>query len=600
MTAIEATDIQGISPARQLIRFDERFADLMLELSNTASHPVLKAIMALLSLHTTRQNHTCLDLHTIAEISISDVLPDYKTLSGADRFPTFRELESDLRQLEVVGSPGEFKPVVLDENGKLYLYRYWYYEHQLAESIRNRVLSTEFDPMDPSVTDTVHRLFGESATETKWQRQAVQMAATGRFSVITGGPGTGKTFTVASILAVLLEQTPDLAIALCAPTGKAAARLQESISLVKSKLRISKETMAAFPDTALTIHRFLGVKTDGSFRYHANNPVTVDAVIVDEASMVSLALMAKLFEAVPMEAKIILLGDRYQLSSVEAGAVLANICDVVQEQDSKEPDCNDGLSNRITELKHSFRFEKTPEIGRLSLLVKEGMADAAAQLLKETATEMISLESLCSPGELKNKLAPVMEQSVDTIQSPSMEDAFKAHERFRILCSHRNGPFGVNRINQAIETLLKECGAIPLRPGPYHGMPILIKENDYQLNCFNGDTGILWQVPGQPLKAFFPDRQEGARSISLSRLPRYEPVYAMTIHESQGSEYETVLIILSGGDTGFLTRELLYTAITRATSNVVIWSEPEDLKRAICSRTRRETGLKDAIKSLSR
>jgi exodeoxyribonuclease V alpha subunit len=479
--------------------------------------------------------------------------------------PGVASLRKKLRGSDVVGAPGAFTPLILDGRDRLYLRRYWEYEQQLAQAIASRTSA-------PS---------SKGKKESDLQEAAAKKAVTSDFTVITGGPGTGKTWTVMRILALLLEQPggEHLRIALAAPTGKAAARLTESVRAVR-------ETFAA-----TTIHRLLGYLPGSPyFRHDAENPLSFDVVIVDEASMVDLALMAKLVAAVPPEARLILLRD--QLASVEAGSVLADICAAAESAAPNEP-----LHGAVVALRRNYRFAETGGIYRVSMAINSGDTEATITALQEGGGEV---EWQPLPAALK--LGNALRQRIVTGFEPSLKtddplEALAHLQKFRILCAVRQGPFGVENLNAVAEEVLADAGLLAPRRGWYRGQPIMITQNDYNLALFNGDSGIILPDPGAggELRAFFLSAEGRLRRFLPSRLPAHETAFAITVHKSQGSEFKKVLFILPEKDSPILTRELLYTGLTRAREGVEFWVTEPILRAAITRRVVRTSGLRDAL-----
>ena len=365
----------------------------------------------------------------------------------------------------------------------------------------------------------------KAKTGTDLQEVAAKKAVTSDFTVITGGPGTGKTWTVMRILALLLEQPggEKLRIALAAPTGKAAARLTESVRAVS-------ETFAA-----TTIHRLLGYLPGSPyFRHDAENPLSFDVVIVDEASMVDLALMAKLVAAVPPEARLILLGDRDQLASVEAGSVLADICAAAESAAPNEP-----LHGAVVALRRNYRFAETGGIYRVSIAINSGDTEAAIAALQEgwRRSRMAAATRCAQTGRC---LAPTDRDRFRAfLKTDDPLEALAHLQKFRILCAVRQGPFGVENLNAVAEEVLADAGLLAPRRGWYRGQPIMITQNDYNLALFNGDSGIILPDPGAggELRAFFLSAEGRLRRFLPSRLPAHETAFAITVHKSQGSEF---------------------------------------------------------------
>ena len=424
--------------------------------------------------------------------------------------PGVASLRKKLRGSNVVGAPGAFTPLILDGCDRLYLRRYWEYEQQLAQAIAGRTSASS----------------SKSKKESDLQEAAAKKAVTSDFTVITGGPGTGKTWTVMRILALLLEQPggEHLRIALAAPTGKAAARLTESVRAVR-------ETFAA-----TTIHRLLGYLPGSPyFRHDAENPLSFDVVIVDEASMVDLALMAKLVAAVPPQARLILLGDRDQLASVEAGSVLSDICAAAESAAPNEP-----LHGAVVALRRNYRFAETGGIYRVSTAINSGDTEATITALQEGGGEV---EWQPLPAALK--LGSALRQRIVTGFEPSLKtddplEALAHLQKFRILCAVRQGPFGVENLNAIAEEVLADAGLLAPRRDWYRGQPIMVTQNDYNLALFNGDSGIVLPDPNAEgeLRAFFLTAEGKLRRFLPSRLPVHETAFAITVHKSQGSEFE--------------------------------------------------------------
>ncbi|PLX82690.1 MAG: exodeoxyribonuclease V subunit alpha [Desulfuromonas sp.] len=526
---------------------------------------------------------------------------------------------SRLLASRVVGQPGELRPLILDQANRLYLYRYWEYEKALAEGLVRRSHDNSASK-NQRLAEIVERYFPDQDESTPdWQRVAALLAATRSFTVICGGPGTGKTTTVVRILALLLElsdHTP-LSIALAAPTGKAAARLKSSISKAKGDLPCREDLRQQIPEDVRTLHRLLGSRhLSPYFRHDADNPLPFDVVVVDEASMVDLPMMAKLVCALPPHARLILLGDKNQLASVEAGAVLGDICrtgtDTLFSETMqrtlgpllKLPDTaydftvESGLTDSLVTLQRNYRFAADSGISQLAQAVNDGASQQAEQLLDSTDANGISWVD-CPE---QSKLAPALKEQIINGFSPylitaTVAEAFSAFSRFMILCALRNGPFGVADVSLMAERILAQNRLIQPETRWYKGRPIMVTANDYRLGLFNGDTGIIWPDPDRDgqLRAFFPDASGALRSLAPARLPSHETVFACTVHKSQGSEFDQVLLLLPPHDSRALTRELVYTGITRAKQSVQLWGSRETLRLALGRRVQRTSALREAI-----
>ncbi|UCF83792.1 MAG: exodeoxyribonuclease V subunit alpha, partial [Desulfobacteraceae bacterium] len=561
--------------------------------------------------------HVCLDLSAVEgkPLSLGE--------STLDSFvcPKLPEWLDKLHACKVVGRPGDYRPLILDDHLRLYLYRYWDYENKLANDLRTRV-DSEIKGIDlPLLKDGLSRLFSPTLNEqTDWQRLAAFLAILKSFCVVSGGPGTGKSTLIARIIALIMEQNKgnEMRIALAAPTGKAAMRLQEAIQKGKKTLPVEVHVKEAIPSEASTIHRLLGtIPGSPYFRNNIENPLPVDMVIVDEASMVDLALMSKLVQAVPQDARLILLGDKDQLASVEAGAVLGDICDTgrihgfskglskrLQEITGATADVSlinhngPGIQDCVVELKNSYRFGPDSGIRAVSRAVNTGDGNLALGILKGGEYDDMRWKALPGPNDLQSALR----ETVLYCFKPYLEEAdpmemFHLYGRFRILCALRKGPLGVSSLNLLVEQVLWEESLINLEKRWYRGRPVMITKNDYQLGLFNGDIGIILpdSVTDHDLRAFFLSPDGALRSFLPIRLPEHETVYAMTVHKSQGSEFDEALLLLPDQHTPVLTRELIYTGITRAKKSIEIWGAENVFLEGVSQRIERSSGLRDAL-----
>ncbi len=543
--------------------------------------------------------HVCLDLEILQDQGL-------KGDGGEDLGitpPAAEQWQRRLKACPAVGPPGDYRPMILDGR-RLYLHRYHTYECHLAREILGRCASGP-SGLDPSrLASALADLFPEGAEE---QQKAAHLAAVSRFSVISGGPGTGKTYTVAKIILLLqqLAQGRPLKILLAAPTGKAAARMQESLTALLKKAQPARADVAAPPE-AQTLHRLLEYSPgEGRFRADAEHPLIADAVIVDEASMIDLALMHQLVQAVPPESRLVLVGDKDQLASVEAGAVLGDIChgpssrealgvptQALVGQDIKP------LSRHIAILTRSYRFDAHSGIGALSRAINVGDADQVLSLLADERLPAVVLRPIGDWARIDAALEAEIARSWQTLfRNTEPAAAFDCLARFKILAAVRKGPFGAEALNARVERLLRRQNLIPPhlpRGGWYPGRPVMITRNDYNHGLFNGDVGIAMEGPGQT-QVVFPGPGGGFRSMAAHQLPEHETVYAMTIHKSQGSEFERIMVVLPNSDLPLLTRELIYTAITRARGAIEIWADPELLARAVRRPLRRASGLRDML-----
>jgi exodeoxyribonuclease V alpha subunit len=589
-------DLRG---AGVLSDLDVFFAESLGRLAGERRGEVLLA--AALASRAVRQGHVCLDLAR----TVSEGPPcgeDGKPAAGAP-VPSLAPWAAALRDSPLVSSETDAAPapLVLDAAHRLYLRRYWLHERSLAASIARRVAAPLAGVNEAVLAAGLARLFGpEDAAVPDMQRVAARTAVTRRFCVISGGPGTGKTHTVVRILALAIEQAlagegrvPE--IRLMAPTGKAAARLQAAVRDGAATLDCMPAVRDAIPVEATTIHRALGAsrRPGAGFRRHGGDPLGADLVVVDEASMVDLALMARLFEALPPEARVVLLGDRDQLASVEAGAVLGDICNIGGTP-VPAGGAATGIAASIVQLDRSYRF--AGGIGALARAINAGDVSAVWRTLD--AGGDVGWLAAGADGGLGPAAAALVERGLADFRSArTAAERMRALERFRVLCAHRHGPGGVTAVNAQIEHLLAERGAIRLDGEWYVGRPILVTRNDYQLQLFNGDVGIIAAAADDPARrvAVFVAADGTERRLSPARLPPHETVFAMSVHKSQGSEFDAVAVLLPSEPSPVVSRELLYTAVTRARRQATIIAPRAVVEHAVTHAIARASGLRDRL-----
>lgn len=456
-----------------------------------------------------------------------------------------------LSQLAIVGGEQDLTPLVWDGR-HLYLRRYWDYEQRVAADLlaRGAVTAVPSEGLDD-------RLAGEF--QDPGQRHAARIALTHRLALISGGPGTGKTHTLARIIGRLQSQQPDLRIALAAPTGKAAARMTEA-------LQAAGVTLAA----AKTLHRLLGVRAEGGFRHDRDRPLAVDVLVVDEASMIDLSMMSHLLDALPFDARLILLGDRDQLAAVEAGAVFADLCDSTR------------LADALALLTTNFRFGVTSGIGRLAECLRRGDADGAVALLNAQGDDLVWTERSDGHALVAAAREGYRDYLTGVVQRLDPTELMDLFGGFRVLCAHRQEAEAINRALSG-DTLQ-----------PPLGTPIMVLRNDPLLEVFNGDIGLLLNDPADGRqKVFFPG--EMPRWIALNRLSEWTSAWAMTVHKAQGSEFAEVLLALPATVSPVVTRELVYTGITRAKRRVMLWAGEAVLRAAIERRSTRMSGLRERL-----
>ena len=557
----------------------------------------------------TSEGHVCIMLSDIAYPG---------TLDSAER----RQL---LLASGVVGTPDApgAMPLILDDDDRVYLHRYFDYERRLAHRLIEARSNFEIADFDiggaKSLLDTLFQS-QSSAANPDWQKIAIALALQRRLTIISGGPGTGKTSTVVNLLACLLQQNPACRIALAAPTGKAAARMLDAIR--ERAIHLPSEMQSHLPTESFTIHRLLGViPGEQKFRHHAGYPLAIDALVVDEASMLDIALAARLLEAVPTHARIILLGDKDQLSAVEAGAVFSELC----ADPSLSPECVSRLAaltgapaesisppvariaSRLNDcvvwFTKNYRFASDSGIGKLAAHINAGESTTCIEWLRAATDSSAGWIEDGNRIPAEKTMACAIGGYAEYLQTTNenIEDknaVFKAFERFRILCAVREGPRGVDEINRQVSRHFRQSMHHSQKAGEqsewYPGRPVIILRNDHVLKLFNGDIGIaLPDISNDEnqMMVYFPDSDGGFRAISPLRLPEHETAFAMTAHKSQGSEFDSILLLLPSTHSRVLSRELLYTAITRSRMQVTIASNEAVLRQAIESPANRRSGL---------
>lgn len=613
------TMLQRLQDAGLLSPLSAHFARFIARQSGLEedSLPVMSA--ALLS-ERNQRGDVCLSLRMLSESSLFAV-------EGSMSAPACEDWCEMLLLCSCVAVPGARAPLILDGE-RLYLHRYWQHERAVAAFLREKLV------LEPSVDFTLLRaglsqLYPASAVSVgpDWQKLASALAVTQRFAVISGGPGTGKTTTVVKVLSLLLAQNPALRIALAAPTGKAAARMVESIRAVRRTLALAPEIEALLPDQAGTLHRLLAWQPDiGKFpyRHHRENPLLIDCLVIDEASMIDLPLMHSVLDALQPDARLILLGDRDQLASVEAGNVLGDITG-----HGRELSCSDAMAARlealgvcdaaalpvasvvepihdaIAILRHSHRFAANSGIGQLSRMVNAGLAEEGLSLLQHApdfgnAHADSDLLWLQPSGNERN---PLHHHALDWavthythyLVCTDVETALQRFAQCRILCAAHEGALGEMAFNEQLAERLRQRGLLESAERG-HGTPVMVTVNDYELELFNGDIGLLWKGADGVLDACFPQLDGQVRRIPAGSLPAHAIAWALTVHKSQGSEFEEVLLILPNDPSSpLLLRELLYTGITRTRRRLLVHSSAEAFMRACATPVARSSGLAERL-----
>ncbi len=631
--------------------------------------PPLLILAAALASHQLGRGHACLDLaHTLADPGFALSLPPEGADASAEPLPlpaavldgvSLAGWQQALRHPQLVGDGAGDTPLV-GVGARLYLRRYWQYEQSVRAAIDTRLAAPPALP-EAALRGALGVLFppAAGAPSTDWQKLACALAARSAFAIVTGGPGTGKTTTVVRLLAVLQAlaiagtDARPLRIRLAAPTGKAAARLNESIAGAVARLDLAalpdgKAVREAIPVEVTTLHRLLGSRPDTRhFRHHAGNPLPVDVLVVDEASMVDLEMMAAVLAALPPGARLVLLGDKDQLASVEAGAVLGELCrraqqghytadtvawlaGVTGEEVGAEliDPAGRPLDQAVAMLRHSYRFGGSSGIGQLAAAVNAGSVDGVRRALAHGHADLSRLV-LADEGEAalrrlvidgiprqdgplgyRHYLDVVRSQRPPAGAAQASLDAWAArvlaaHGQFQLLCALRRGQWGVEGLNRRIAGWLREAGLIGAAEGWYAGRPVLVTRNDYGLGLMNGDIGITLALPGPdgdgPLRVAFPagDGSGGIKWVQPSRLQAIETVYALTVHKSQGSEFTHTAMALPERLNPILTRELVYTGITRAKRwfSLVEAGSAAVLEQAVGRRVLRVSGLMGAVEA---
>jgi len=631
--------------------------------------PPLLILAAALASHQLGRGHACLDLaHTLQDPGFALSLPPEGAADSAEPLPLPAEVLDGvsladwlqaLQHLQLVSDGAGDTPLV-GVGTRLYLRRYWQYEQSVRADIDARLAAQPALP-EAALHGVLGLLFPPAAQGPRpdWQKLACALAARSAFAIVTGGPGTGKTTTVVRLLAVLQAlaiaspAARPLRIRLAAPTGKAAARLNESIAGAVANLKLAglpddEAVRAAIPIEVTTLHRLLGSRPDTRhFRHHAGNPLPVDVLVVDEASMVDLEMMAAVLAALPPGARLVLLGDKDQLASVEAGAVLGELCrraqdghytadtvawlaSVTGEQVGAELIAPAGrpIDQAVAMLRHSYRFGGDSGIGQLAGAVNAGSVDGVRRALAHGHADLTRLV-LTDAGEgalwrlvidgvpsatagdegplgYRHYLEVLRDRRPPAGSDQAGLDAWArqviaAHGQFQLLCALRRGPWGVEGLNRRIAGWLHEAGLIGAAEGWYAGRPVLVTRNDYGLALMNGDIGITLALPSPdgdgPLRVAFPagDGSGGIKWVQPSRLQAIETVYALTVHKSQGSEFTHTAMALPERLNPILTRELVYTGITRAKRwfSLIEAGSAAVLEQAVQRRVLRLSGLMD-------
>ena len=500
--------------------------------------------------------------------------------------PETEQWLSSLENSQAIVQPGEQGILLLEEGAYLYLHKHWKFEQKIAQWIKERTNSyTDLSSSEESIVNEL------AISGNQEQRDALIRSFSSSFSMISGGPGTGKTHTVFNILLAHIRNTLQLEshplrIAVCAPTGKAAARLMEALTVNESYSKLSEQELEVFPAKSHTIHKLLGVKSDGASTYNEANKLPYDLIVLDEASMIDVGLMYRFIEAVSTTCRVLLLGDKDQLASVEAGAVFGDLCKK-DEQVVKGEDVNSAF-DYITFLHHSYRFKEDSSIKQVADCIINERMEELGKLISEQSDIYQEWGGEVNAAYLFEQY---IKPHVEIYKSKAtLSETLDAFLEFKLLAPLRKGNAGVDTLNAYFEGRLKKKYSIDVSQEWYQGRPILITKNDASLRVQNGDTGICYIQNGEPYVYFSSTKEEGL-SIQAERLEHYELAFVSTVHKSQGSEHKKVLLLLPNKENPIISKQLLYTAVTRARESILIVGRREVLLNSLQNNVERITGL---------
>lgn len=627
MLSEPSEQLEAIYKSQHISKLDYSYA-LFLSKFTDKYKELVQMTSALISFKL-NQGHTCVYMKDFAEDG-GRQLPGSSTIFS---FHALDEWVEKLKKANILGDENDNKPLILDKEGRLFFQKFYKYEKELAQKLLEKANSTK--RINDRTVEALNKLFDGSSGTIDYQKLAALTALLKNICIISGGAGTGKTLTACRILALILVENPSSKIALAAPTGKAANRLLESL---KDKAKDIKKTLgdlltAEFPEDSFTIHRLLGAsESKPSFYYGKDRPVPYDVVIIDEVSMIDLALMVNIFRAIRSDTVVILLGDKNQLTSVEAGSVLGEICGI-GEMNKFSPKMTDlleqymginlsalkdagvyKLQDCMVELTKNYRQIGGSRISELAEAVNKGNSEEALKIIKssnDTILLPISNE-IKVPDEVNSLIdiyfRPLLDEGI------TIDEAFSLLKQFKILTPYKIGNFSVDFINKYVEAYLRSMGHLTSHDLWYSGRPILIHKNDYNVNLFNGDIGIYLKEKGEGFAThksppdhpnlapqgfvYFEGKGKTYRSLFPTLLPIHETAYAMTVHKAQGSEFDEVLLILGNRmHKELLNKQLFYTAVTRAKKKLYIYGDEGLIEYAILHPIKRYSALGDHLKT---
>ncbi|VFP87688.1 RecBCD enzyme subunit RecD [Candidatus Erwinia haradaeae] len=577
--------------------------------------PLLMLAAAFLS-RNTGEGHTCLPLEQLRPEAL------------------FSSAHQDLAQMiwRSVGAPKDVKgalltyssvsdgqlvaPLVLEKE-RLYLYRMWRREVEVAKFIQSKNFLLDIDEQKARKILDYH--FGQNVCN--WQKTAVAVALIRQIAIISGGPGTGKTTTVAKFLASIIELSPKIQrIKVASPTGKSALKLSETLGKTLQILKATNRILSSFPREAVTLHRLLDIAPGSQYvRFCADRPLCLDVLVIDEASMIDLSMMSNLITALPDHARVLLLGDRDQLSSVEAGSVFSDLCHYADncyslpqaKQLFRLTGCqvvirSENKTNLIGDmtclLTQSYRFKKSSGIGQLALAVNSGQVQRTERILNGAFPDVCRIAIRCKEDyqkllEVCSKGYSIYLRLLHAGAKPA--EVLTAFRCCQVLCALNNGLFGVIELNKHIENMLHKVRLITQSSSVTHqwyiGRPVMIMRNNQEMRLFNGDVGIAMKDDQNQIKVWFLSSEGSVTAVQTQFMPLHDTAFAMTIHKSQGSEFEHTILVLPNEMTPVLTRQLVYTAITRAQKKLTIYAQKTIFERAVRTDVSRQSGLRDRI-----